>query len=78
MTRCLNYETQLGRKPLLEEYDSRYPRFPGAHIFEQLPKHYCNINHNDPVNHKAQDVIKCLSLLPALVKHLPGAIYLLL
>ena len=61
-----------------QEHDPRQSRFPAAHISEPLSKHYCNINHNDTVNHKAQGVIKWLSLLSALVKHLPGAIYLLL
>lgn len=63
---------------VLEESDLRQLRFPEAHISELLPEHYCNINHNDTVNHEAQGVIKCFSLLSALVKHLPGAICLLL
>lgn len=46
--------------------------FLGTHISEQLPKHYCNTNHNDTVNHKAWGVIKCLCLLSAPVKHLLG------
>lgn len=44
-----------------------------SHDAHTFLKHRSNINHNEAVNHKAPVVIKCLCLLSALVKHLPGA-----
>lgn len=44
-----------------------------SHDTHTFLNHRSNINHNKAVNHKAPVVIKCLCLLSALVKHLPGA-----
>lgn len=59
-------------------HDSVNAHFLAQTFLNSAPEHHSNINHNEAVNQKAPVVIKCLCLLSAPVKHLPGAIHLLL